>query len=97
MPAPVKKRLPAITILITTTNTQVFDLSWSMMAIFTVSGEPLGNVFLQGNTVHIVPIQQPTVPPPPPAPPPATTSTPEPVQKQEQHQEKASVLASDNP
>jgi hypothetical protein len=73
-PAPVKKRPPAITIPAATTNTQVFDSSWSATAVFTVSGEPLGNAFLQGNTAHVVPVQQPTVPPPPPAPPPATSS-----------------------
>jgi hypothetical protein len=92
-PAPVKKRPPpAITIPSPTTNTQVFDSSWSATAVFTVSGEPLGNAFLQGNTAHVVPVSQPTVPPPPPAPPPATTSTPEPAQKQEQLQKQRHVF-----
>jgi hypothetical protein len=60
--------------------------------VFTVSGEPLGNAFLQGNTAHVVPVQQPTVPPPPPAPPPATSSTDEPTQKQEQPQKQRHVF-----
>jgi hypothetical protein len=81
--APVKKRPPAMMITSPTTNTQVFDSSWSATAVVTVSGEPLGNAFLQGNTAHVVPVQQPTVPPPPPAPHPPTSSTPEPAQKQE--------------
>jgi hypothetical protein len=92
-PAPVKKRPPlAITIPNSTTNTQVFDSSWSATAVFTVSGEPLGNAFLQGNTAHIVPVKQPTAPPPPPAPPPATSSTPEIAQKQEQLQKQRHVF-----
>ncbi|KAH9069513.1 hypothetical protein EDB83DRAFT_2372806 [Lactarius deliciosus] len=32
-----------------TTDAEVFDGSWSATAVFTVSGEPLGSAFLQGN------------------------------------------------
>jgi hypothetical protein len=81
-----------IFITVSTTNAQVLDLSWSVMAVFTVSGKPLGNMFLQGNTVHVVPVQQPTVPPPLPAPPPATSSTPKSVQRQEQLQKQQYVF-----
>ncbi|KAN0136413.1 hypothetical protein V8E53_005781 [Lactarius tabidus] len=94
-PAPVKKRSPAITIpaaTTNTTNTQVFDSSWSATAVFTVSDEPLGNAFFQGNTAYFVPVQQPTFPPPPPAPPPATSSTPELAQKHHQAQKQRHVF-----
>lgn len=60
------------------TNVQVFDSSWSATAVFTVSGEPLDNEFLHGNTAHVVPVQQQiTVPLPPPVLLPVTSLTSE--------------------
>ena len=77
-PAPVKKRAPKTTPTAPAANVQVFDSSWSATAVFTVSGEPLVNAFLHGNTAHVVPVQQQlTLPLPPPALPPATGLTPE--------------------
>ena len=62
-PAPAKNRAPKMTTpTAATANVQVFDSSWSATAFITVSGEPLGNAFLHGNTAHVVPVsQQPTV------------------------------------
>ena len=88
-PAPAKKRKPKTTTTATpmaaTTNAPVFDSGWSATPVFTVSGEPLGNAFLHGNTAHVVPVpQQPTISLPPPAPPSATISRPETTQTQTQ-------------
>ena len=81
-PAPMKKRAPKTTTTPTaaTGNAPVFDSSWSATPVFTVSGEPLDNAFLHGNTAHVVPV----VPPPPPTPPPVTSLTPETAQTQTQ-------------
>ena len=49
------------------------------MPVFTVSGEPLGNEFLHGNTAYVVPVVQPPPPTPPSA---ASSSTPETAQTQ---------------
>ena len=66
-----------------TANAPVFDSGWSATLVFSVSGDPLGNAFLHGNTAHAVPVsQQPTVPLLPPAPPSATISTLETAQTQ---------------
>ncbi|KAH9055280.1 hypothetical protein EDB87DRAFT_1338580 [Lactarius vividus] len=65
--APATTKKPVMT---TTTDAQVFDESWSATAVFTVSGEPLGSAFLQGNKARIVPVSQPT------ASPAAATTTP---------------------
>ena len=76
---PAKKRTPKTTITPTTptANMPVFDSSWNATPVFTVSGEPLSNAFLQGNTAHVIPV----IPPLPPTPPPsANSSTPETVQ-----------------
>ena len=78
-PAPVKERAPKPTApTAATADGPVFDSSWSATAVFTLSGEPLGNAFLRGNTAHVVPV----VPPLPSAPSPATSSTPETAQMQ---------------
>ena len=66
--APAKQRR-ARTMKTTTTDAQAFDESWSATAVFTVSGEPLGSAFLQGNVARIVP-------------PPATSATPQSTQEQ---------------
>ncbi|KAH9013550.1 hypothetical protein EDB84DRAFT_1532628 [Lactarius hengduanensis] len=52
---PAKQRSTKTT---TTTDSQVFNPSWSATAVFTVSGEPLGSLsaFLHGNKTHIVPV-----------------------------------------
>ena len=80
-PAPAKKRVPKTTITPTTpiANMPVFDSSWSATPVFTVSGEPLGNAFLHGNTAHVVPLVLPLPPTPPPA---TNSSTPETAQTQ---------------
>ncbi|KAH9069494.1 hypothetical protein EDB83DRAFT_437758 [Lactarius deliciosus] len=76
----------------TTTDAQVFDESWSATAVFTVSGEPLGSAFLQGNKARIVPVSQPTASPAaatttPSAPASFTSSSiPEPTQEQQRRQ-----------
>ena len=78
-PAPVKERAPKPTApTAATADGPVFDSSWSATAVFTLSGEPLGNAFLRGNTAHVVPV----VPLLPSAPSPATSSTPETAQMQ---------------
>jgi hypothetical protein len=68
------------------TPAQVFDGSWSATAVFTVSGEPLGSAFLQGNTARIVPAPQATTPPP------ATSSIHQPTQEQQQVQKRRYVF-----
>ncbi|KAH9041032.1 hypothetical protein EDB85DRAFT_1564834 [Lactarius pseudohatsudake] len=50
---PAKQRSTKTT---TTTDAQVFNVSWSATAVFTVSGEPLSSAFLHGNKTHIVPV-----------------------------------------
>ena len=78
-PAPVKERAPKPTApTAATADGPVFDSSWSATAVFTLSGEPLANAFLRGNTAHVVPV----VPLLPSAPSPATSSTPETAQMQ---------------
>ncbi|KAH9013546.1 hypothetical protein EDB84DRAFT_892532 [Lactarius hengduanensis] len=57
---PAKQRSTKTT---TTTDAQVFNVSWSATAVFTVSGEPLGSAFLHGNKTRIVPVSQPTASP----------------------------------
>ncbi|KAH9069575.1 hypothetical protein EDB83DRAFT_2373420 [Lactarius deliciosus] len=75
-----------------TTDAEVFDGSWSATAVFTVSGEPLGSAFLQGNKARIVPVSQPTASPAaatttPSAPASFTASSiPEPTQEQQRRQ-----------
>ncbi|KAH9012643.1 hypothetical protein EDB84DRAFT_931517 [Lactarius hengduanensis] len=71
--APAATKTTKKPVIMTTTPTpdaEVFDGSWSATAVFTVSGEPLGSAFLQGNKARIVPVSQPT------ASPAAATSTP---------------------
>ncbi|KAH9036072.1 hypothetical protein EDB84DRAFT_1197633 [Lactarius hengduanensis] len=83
---------PAIMTTTTTPDAEVFDGSWSATAVFTVSGEPLGSAFLQGNKARIVPVSQPTASPAtatttPSAPASFTSSPiPEPMQEQQQSQ-----------
>ncbi|KAH9041043.1 hypothetical protein EDB85DRAFT_1886676 [Lactarius pseudohatsudake] len=83
---------PVIMTTTTTTDAEVFDGSWSATAVFTVSGEPLGSAFLQGNKARIVPVSQPTASPTaatttPSAPPSfASSPIPEPTQEQQQSQ-----------
>jgi hypothetical protein len=55
---------------------------WPCSQFHTVSGEPLGSTFLQGNKARIVPAPQATLPPP------ATSSVPEPAQEQHQVQKR---------
>ncbi|KAH9167665.1 hypothetical protein EDB89DRAFT_107258 [Lactarius sanguifluus] len=83
---------PAIMTMTSTTDAEVFDGSWSATAVFTVSGEPLGSAFLQGNKARIVPVSQPTASPAaatttPSAPTTITASPiPEPTQEQQRRQ-----------
>ena len=83
-PAPPKERTPKTTITPTspTANMPVFDSSWSATPVFTVSGEPLGNAFLHGNTAHVVPVVPPPLRPTPPA---TNSSTPETTQTAQTH------------
>ena len=68
---------------ITATDKQDFDSSRSATVVFAVSGEPLGNAFLQGTKARIVPVSQPTVPSPrATTTTPTITLTPEPAPKQ---------------
>ncbi|KAH8983254.1 hypothetical protein EDB86DRAFT_2967695 [Lactarius hatsudake] len=83
---------PVMMIATSTTDAEVFDGSWSATAVFTVSGEPLGSAFLQGNKARIVPVSQPTASPAaatttPSAPASFTSSSiPEPTQEQQRRQ-----------
>ena len=72
---------------ITAPDKQDFDSSQSATVVFAVSGEPLGNAFLQGNKARIVPVSRPTVPSPrATTTTPTITSTPELAPKQHQLQ-----------
>ncbi|KAH9027273.1 hypothetical protein EDB85DRAFT_1566143 [Lactarius pseudohatsudake] len=97
MPATTKQH--ATTMTTTTADAQVFDGSRSAMAVFTVSGEPLGSAFFHGNKARIVSVSQPR------AFPTAATTThttpttitaspivPEPAQKQRQRQRRQHVF-----
>ncbi|KAH8999809.1 hypothetical protein EDB86DRAFT_611018 [Lactarius hatsudake] len=54
--APATTKKPTTMMTTMTTDARVFDESWSATAVFTVSGEPLGSAFLQGNKARIVPV-----------------------------------------